>query len=469
MWLSSWTKWRTRVRPESVPDRSLRCSRPYSARRSGRSRYERILALVDDRALGAVHRLERERLALGLDEEHVVPVEIPVAGLLPELLVDQHRGADLVVAAPVLQLAHRRLERPPDPPALGVPEGRPGADVVEAEQVEGDAQAPVVALAGLLAAPQELVELLLGLPDRPVDPLQHRPLLVAPPVGTGDREELEGADRRGRLDVGSLAQVAERPVLVEAGHRERLAGCLSPRGEVIEDLHLVGLAGVDGRGPGGVEGQLLPDEGVRCGDAGRHPLLDGREVLRRQRARQVEVVVEAVVDRRADAELRAGEELEHGLGHDVGGGVAHGVERGVRSRVEQLVGRASFGRLERLLDLDCLLVAHSLASSGSTKPPVPAGRGADASRGSTRLRLDRRVPAGRSRGRANGRIPGRFTGRSRVVPTPRVCPTATLSRGSRLSWGSRGGRVPLGAFVIWWAVEDLNLWPHACQACALTN
>ena len=40
-----------------------------------------------------------------------------------------------------------------------MPESRSGADVMEAEQVELDAEAPMVALLRLLAAPQELVEI----------------------------------------------------------------------------------------------------------------------------------------------------------------------------------------------------------------------------------------------------------------------------------------------------------------------
>ena len=45
------------------------------------------------------------------------------------------------VAPPVLELPHRALQRPPQLLALGVPERRAGADVVEAEQVEGHAEA----------------------------------------------------------------------------------------------------------------------------------------------------------------------------------------------------------------------------------------------------------------------------------------------------------------------------------------
>ena len=57
-----------------------------------------------------------------------------------------------------------------------------------------------------------------------------------------------------------------------------------------------------------------------------HLLLDGLEVLGRERLLDVEVVVEAVLDRRADAQLGLGEELLHGLRHDVRGGVAQDVQ-----------------------------------------------------------------------------------------------------------------------------------------------
>ena len=85
------------------------------------------------------------------------------------------------------------------------------------------------------------------------------------------------------------------------------------------------------------------------GDALAHPRLDGREVVGRQRPRQLEVVVEAVVDDRTDAELRAREQVQHGLGHDVGGGVAHRVELAGGAGVQQLVGRPALGRVEQRL------------------------------------------------------------------------------------------------------------------------
>ena len=83
-------------------------------------------AAVDVGRLGAVHRLEAERLVFGLDQEHVLAVEVPVTGLLPELSMDQRRGVDLLIAPTRLELAHGVLEGPVEGPALGMPEGGAG-------------------------------------------------------------------------------------------------------------------------------------------------------------------------------------------------------------------------------------------------------------------------------------------------------------------------------------------------------
>ena len=145
-------------------------------------------AAVDVGRLGAVHRLEAERLVFGLDQEHVLAVEVPVTGLLPELSMDQRRGVDLLIAPTRLELAHGILEGPVEGPALGMPESGAGRDVVEAEQVELDAKAAVVAQLGLLPTPQVFIQLLLRGPDGAVDSLEHRALRVTAPVRAGDRE-----------------------------------------------------------------------------------------------------------------------------------------------------------------------------------------------------------------------------------------------------------------------------------------
>jgi hypothetical protein len=63
----------------------------------------------------------------------------------------------------------------------------------EREEVELGPQAAVVAPFRFLELVQVRVERGLGLPRRAVDALEHRALLVAPPVRAGDAHELERA------------------------------------------------------------------------------------------------------------------------------------------------------------------------------------------------------------------------------------------------------------------------------------
>ena len=215
-----------------------------------------------------------------------------------------------------------------------MPEGSTGRDVVEAEQVQLNAKTPVIAQPGLLATPEVLVELLLGRPDRAVNALERWPLLVATPVGAGDREQLERADLAGRRHMRALAQVDERPVLVHGRRRHRRALALRFRGEVVEDLDLERLIALGEERPTVRRRQFAPDERmIRC-DARGHLRLNGGKIVRRQRPGQGEVVVEPIADGRADPELCAREELQHGLRHDVGRRVAHRVEVAVRAGIE---------------------------------------------------------------------------------------------------------------------------------------
>ena len=261
-------------------------------------------------------------------------------------MAHEDRGRHLVVAVAGLELAHRALERAPDPLALRMPERGARRHVVEAVQVELDAEPAVVALLRLAPPPQVGVQVLLRRPDRAVDPLEGGPLLVAAPVGARHREELERADLSGALDVRPLAEVDERAVLVDARRRIGLfdAFAFVARSSRISTLNgwlraskkaLPSSGGSSFRTNGW---SAATDAAIRSSIARGRPGVSGRGEL--------EVVVEAVLDRRADAELGAREQVQHRLGHHVGGRVAHRVELVVRARVEQLLGRTALGRLD---------------------------------------------------------------------------------------------------------------------------
>jgi hypothetical protein len=119
------------------------------------------LRLEDQHVARAVHRLERVLALLRLRREHVLAVVLPVAGLLPQALVQDLRALDLLVARVLVDLAHVLLDLLPDGPALGMPEHHAGRDVVDVEQVQLAAELAVVALLGLLQHRQVLLQLLL--------------------------------------------------------------------------------------------------------------------------------------------------------------------------------------------------------------------------------------------------------------------------------------------------------------------
>jgi len=268
-------------------------------------------------------------------DEHVVLVQVPVARRLPQLLAD-HAGSSYLGEAPLeSDLAGPVFQRTPQRHAAGVPEGGGRRLRVKGEQVELASQAAVVALLGLLEAPQVTVELCLRLPDRAVDALQHRTLLVPAPVRAGGVQQLERAKVAGRVEVRATAQVAELPVAVEADDGRLLLGQLG------DDLHLVvlSLGAHLAECVGAVE--LAPLERQVGRDLPPHPSLDRLEVVGGQGAREVEVVVEPVLDCGTDAQLGPREELEDRRRHDVRGGVAHRVKTVVGTGIEHLGRRRS--------------------------------------------------------------------------------------------------------------------------------
>ncbi len=281
--------------------------------------------LVDLDVEGAVHRLEIVGLLVDVHRRvHAVLVEAEVARGLPQGRPADVGGEENVVAAGPMALAPVLLDDGPDAGPLGVPEDEPAAeDVVGAEEVELGAEPAVVALLGLLEHAQVVLELLLRREDGAVDPLHLRAVLVALPVGPGDREELDVLEESGRRDVGAEAEVGERALPVDGHGRvalladeldlERLALLLEhPDGLVLgEDEPLDGDVG---------PGQLL------------HALFDGLEVLGREGRVPQEVVIEPGLDGRADAGLGLGIEIEDGVGQEVRGAVPQYVDRNIRCR-----------------------------------------------------------------------------------------------------------------------------------------
>ena len=153
---------------------------------------------VDEAGAGAVHRPQREAALVVLHEVHLVAVVVPVAGAVPELLVEHLRGGDLLVAALAQLLLDLVLDQVQQRGPVGQPERHPRRLVAQHEEAELGAEAAVVARLRLLDPLQVLLQVLLREEGGAVDPGQALAVLVAAPVGAGDRAQLDRLDPAGR-------------------------------------------------------------------------------------------------------------------------------------------------------------------------------------------------------------------------------------------------------------------------------
>ena len=267
--------------------------------------------LEDLHVAGTVHRLQHEPapvlglVAGRLGRKHVFAIPVPMAGGLPQRLVENLRRVDLAVVArqAAAHIGDQFLE---DGPALRVPEHHAGALFLEVKQVEFAPELAVIALLGLLDLLQVGVEVFLFRERRAVDPRQHRIVAVAAPISARDLHQLERiADLAGGRHVGSAAQIEPVALLVNL---DRLVGWDGVDQFDLEHLAVVGehLLGLFAR----------PDflgEGFVARDDLTHPLFDCRKIFRRERLVAEEIVIEAVLDHRADRHLRARPQRLHGF------------------------------------------------------------------------------------------------------------------------------------------------------------
>ena len=189
-------------------------------------------------------------------------------------------------------------------------------DVADREEIELLPDDAVVALPRFLEAVEVRLEVFLLEPRGAVDPLEHLPPLVAPPVGPRRVQQLEVLQPARARHVRTAAKIHERPVGVDG---DRLV--VAQVGDALE-LERVVFEPLVGLVPAH---HLAHEREVAPGDL-HHLLLDALEILRREWPRDVEVVVEAVLDRRPEADPGAREQLAHRGGQDVGGRVAKHLE-----------------------------------------------------------------------------------------------------------------------------------------------
>ena len=219
-----------------------------------------------------------------------------MARSFPQRARHELRRVDLAVARRALLGAHELDERAEQRPALRVPEHGADGLVLEVEEVHLLAELAMVAALGFLEPIEIRLELLRVGPRSAVDALQHLVVRVAAPIGARELHELEArAEPARRGQVRAAAQIDEIALAIQ---RDRLVG-----GDAANDLGLVDLALLQEEVDGGVAVPDFAHDLLVARDDLVHPLLDAREVFRRERRGACEVVVEAVLDGGADRDL----------------------------------------------------------------------------------------------------------------------------------------------------------------------
>ncbi|TLD45489.1 MAG: hypothetical protein FAZ92_02233 [Accumulibacter sp.] len=267
---------------------------------------------------GAVHRLDRVVTVLRGSREHVLRIVLPVARALPERTIHDHRRLHFAIAVLAEQTPDVLFDFLPNGPALRVPEDHPGRLVLQVKEVELPTQLAMIPLLGFFEHVQVCILVFLTDPGGAVDALQLFVSVVPAPVGTGQLHQLEDLQSTGRWDMRTTTKVNEVSFAVQ---RDSLI-----RRYRIDQLRLVVLAlGLE-------EGDsliALPDFPLHRQIAPhqfRHPPFDRRQIVKRERTLECEIVVEAALDDRANGHLCRRKQLLHRIGHEVCRRVANDLE-----------------------------------------------------------------------------------------------------------------------------------------------
>ena len=267
---------------------------------------------------GTVHRLERIVALFRFGDEHVLAVLVPMAGLLPQALVDDLRTLDFLVAVVAVDLAHVLLDALPQRPALGVPEHQSRRMVIDMEKIEFAPEFAVVALLGFLQHGQMLLQRVLASPCGAVDPLQHLVAVVTAPVSARELHQLEEFQPAGAGHVRSAAKIFKCTLTVQRNiFASRYAAY---------DLGLVMLAKALEIVDGCVARQDPARHRFVARRQGGHARFDRLQVLRCEGALVRKIVKKSVLDYRPDGYLRIRKQVLDRVREQVRGRVADDVQ-----------------------------------------------------------------------------------------------------------------------------------------------
>lgn len=253
--------------------------------------------------LAAVVAVERGELRIAVVRE--------MAAGFVDLHPPDVRGVDRLVTPFEQFLLDEVFEDDANGRSLGHPQAEALADfLADGEQAELLAEDAVIAAFGLVDLFEVGVLILLREPGGSVEPLELASAGISLPVGSGNRQQLEGLDPFGVRHVRAAAEIDEFALAVETDGR--MAGQPSPDMFALEGLRH-SLDQLQRLVPVGDETL----ERLRLGDDAGHFGLDSREIVLADLMRQGHVVVVALAGRRTERQFHFGKQAGDSAGHHV--------------------------------------------------------------------------------------------------------------------------------------------------------
>ncbi len=237
---------------------------------------------------------------------------VPVAGAVPQRLIEDNRRRDFHIAVALVHLAPVIDQRIAQHHALRQEEREARSLLCEHKQAEVSAKLAVVALLCLLNHREVFVQRTLLRERNAVNALEHLVLRIAAPVGAGNRREPHSFNGAGAQQMRAGAQVGKIALRVKGD-------LFAFTGVLLDQLLLVRLAGhlfrsLRRREREALERDVLLDDLLHFG-------FDLLKILAGNRGFKIKIVVETVVDCGADRKFRARIQAANRLRQNVRRGV----------------------------------------------------------------------------------------------------------------------------------------------------
>ncbi len=237
-----------------------------------------------------------------------------MAGGFPQIKLGNVGGVDDLISPPPVLFFPEMLDDFTHKSSFGMPvdESRP-AFFFDAEEVKFPAQPPVVPPLDFFKPGKVGVQGFLVHEGGAVDALEHGPVLVSPPVSSGDAEQLERLEVSCIRYVRACAKIEELPLPVY-GHRFAFR-------QLIDQFKLVGLSGLFKHLPGFLPGKDFSGNRQVLLGYSFHFLLNGPKVFRGKPVLCVKIVIEAVFYGRPYPQACPGKQAFYRLSQHMGCGM----------------------------------------------------------------------------------------------------------------------------------------------------